>query len=131
MTQLLSARQRAAQRTRLLALAKQPTQELPAIQVQRPVRMPATTRPLLPLDAKGRPYCETLNPYEETQALVQALVERYISLQGEYPAVILLSAFRYLTWGVWQKSYSPLIGVSIPIDYETGCIYEVLVRGEA
>ena len=52
-----------------------------------------------PRDSQGRPFIQVNNPYEHTYDLVDALVDRFLAYTGVYPAVILLSALRYLTVG--------------------------------
>lgn len=126
----LKAALREAQRRAVLA--EQPTVHTGAIRpVQRMPVSPYTTKPLLPLDELGRPYVAITSEREETALLVRQAVERYHSLQGCYPSVVLLSAFRYLTVGLWMGYYYPGGQAKpIPYGYEPNGTYDVLCRGE-
>lgn len=114
--------------------AEMPTQEIRAV---RPVRLQRDlrTEPIkayhaLPLDEVGRPYLQIVNDQEETWHLVWSAVERFRQVTGNYPVVICLSAFRYLTIGALKHFYPGDIHANrIPYDYQ-GPGYDVLVRGQ-
>ena len=105
----------------------QPTQITGAI---RPVQQPRITRPMLPLDELGRPCLEICDEdHRETGELVQEAVIRYYSLAGCYPAVVVMNAFRYLTYGTWVRYYEPVPGTRILFLYEGSSEYSILLRG--
>src|SRR5579871_4206122 len=89
----------------------------------------------LPVDALGRPCLKVVNPFESTVALVEAAIVRFREAQGCYPSVILLSAFRYLTYGMMQEYYYCYPAgnhriIRIPYSYDGSVDYDVLCRGE-
>jgi hypothetical protein len=87
-------------------------------------------RPGLPKDDQGRPFLLTDQKSGETLDLVERMVALFMQLEGRFPTIIKLSAFRYLTYGMLVKYY--LKGAEhIRYTYEEGCTYEVMVKGEA
>ena len=84
----------------------------------------------LPRDSQGRPFLLTDQKAEETLDLVERMIELFMQLEGRFPTIIKLSAFRYLTYGMLVKYY--LKGAEhIRYTYEEGCTYEVMVKGDA
>lgn len=62
-----------------------------------PIRAPKTTERLLPLDAQGRPYLKKSGQDRRLLDVCDEIIREYRFLAGEFPAELVLSAFRYLT----------------------------------
>lgn len=60
------------------------------------IPVPKHTERLLPLDAQGRPYLKKAGTDRALLELCDEIIREYRFLAGEYPAEIVLSAFRYL-----------------------------------
>lgn len=107
--------------------------QMPSIPVPEEPHPARITGPCLPIDSEGRPYLKIVNPFQETIYLVEAAVHRYIELHKLYPAVILLSALRYLNQMQTVEHYYPrdLGQKPIPYSYEPSNVqYDILLRGE-
>lgn len=62
----------------------------------RAIKLAPVQRPMLPIDAYGRPFLIVRNPYEDTLLLVEAAV-RHFQECGARIELIRLSSFGYLT----------------------------------
>jgi hypothetical protein len=108
-------------------IADTATTRLPTTGAMHPVAR--NTGVMLPLDAMTRPYVRVVAPSVDTMRLITLAVEKFHAVQQCYPAVILLSPFRYLTYGESMGYYYPKNARRIPYAYEPGADYDVLVRG--
>lgn len=94
-------------------------------------RQTRSTRPMLLMDAQGRPYVMVSGRITDTLELINDAVARYVSVQHVYPAEILFGPFRYLcSHGVTHYQKGDVI---IPIRYD-GVTYDemhhdVMCRG--
>lgn len=61
------------------------------------MRVPKATERLLPLDSQGRPHLKKTGKDRPLLDLCDEIIREYRFLAGEYPAELVLSAFRYLT----------------------------------
>jgi hypothetical protein len=79
-------------------------------------------------DEGGRPYLALNDRYGDSVDLAEYLVLKYRDMRREYPAVIILSALRYIAR---QEDYFILGNRYIPYIYEpdTGFEFQVAVRG--
>jgi hypothetical protein len=75
--------------------------EMPTMSM--PVSNP--TRRLLALDAQGRPYLKKSGKDRDLVELCDEIVREYRFLAGEYPAELVLSAFRYLTLDIVSRRF--------------------------
>jgi|SRR5579862_1990333 len=100
--------------------------EPPDITEQPTVVMPVIKAPLR-RDKNDRPYVLSNNQYEETEQLIQAAMQRFLEAEGVYPAVIILSAWRYL---VINRPYWDTMGIIPILYYKNGPSFEVLVLGK-
>lgn len=87
-------------------------------------------------DTYSRPYYCIFNREGETIFLIKDAVEEYgriaraMHMLDCYPSTIVLSAFRYLSEGMYIDHYYPAPGVpSIPITWEGPADFDVMVRG--
>lgn len=61
-----------------------------------PIRVPKVTERLLPLDKQGRPYLKRADQDRPLLDLCEVVIREYHQVSGEYPAELVLSAFRFL-----------------------------------
>jgi len=91
--------------------------------------------PVLPIDKDGRAFLCLVDPDTDTWTLVDSAIRRFYQIQREYPVVVLLSAFRYLTFGmVWERHF-PKDGFPVPYKYGGSMThdsqYDVVLLGKA
>jgi hypothetical protein len=106
-----------------------PTMPIPAIK---------TTRRLLALDNQGRPYLKKADKDRALLDLCDEMISEYRTLSGEFPAELVLSAFRYLTLDPVSKRYGGYCtsdgGMYIPYTYDANIRfpdYCIMARGIA
>ena len=114
------------------AISQIPTMGLRSTGPMRPV----TTKPMLLLDERGRPYTFTTDSFADTLTLIKDQVRKFVDHEKQYPDEILLSPFRYFTKGAGITHYLvPQFGITIPLIFERAAYeafnFEILVRGKA
>lgn len=110
------------------------TDEMPTM----PIPISKITKRLLPLDKQGRPYLKRAEKDRSLLDLCDELIQQYRLLSGEYPAELVLSAFRYLTLDPVSKRfggfYTPDAKLLIPYMFDPTIRfpdYCVMARGTA
>jgi len=103
-----------------------------------PIPIPKITERLLPLDNQGRPCLKKTDKDRPLLDLCDELIREYHDLSGEYPAELVLSAFRYLTLDSVSKRFGGYCTFNgdryIPYRYDTGIHfpdYCIMARGMA
>jgi len=117
------------QKTDELNLDDMPTMPIPVVKV---------TERLLPLDSQGRACLKKTDKDRPLLDLCDELIREYRSLSGEYPAELVLSAFRYLTLDPVSKRYGGYCTADgrmyIPYTYDASIRfpdYCIMARGVA
>jgi alpha-L-fucosidase len=118
------------QRTDELSLDDMPTMPIPVIS--------KATKKLLALDGQGRPYLKRADKDRLLLDLCDELIREYRYFSGEYPAELVLSAFRYLTLDPISKRYGGYCTADgktyIPYTYDASIRfpdYCIMARGIA